>query len=77
MKKIIGNSVMILSTACALYVGVWLMLISPIIEVCQAYDAGTLTGLMIGIAIIKCLFSGVVSSVIGYFGILFGAFIKL
>ena len=72
-----GALVIILSTVCALYVGVWLMFISPIIEVCQAYDAGTLTGLMIGIAIIKCLFSGVVGLVIGYCGILFCALIKI
>lgn len=36
-------------------VGAWLLFIKPIIAVCAAYDAGTLTGSMIGWTIIKCL----------------------
>lgn len=39
--------------------------IKPIITVCTAYDAGTLTGSMIGWTIIKCLvFAPIVAKVI-------------
>ena len=40
------------------------MLIKPILAACAAFDAGTLTATIIGITIIKCLFAGVVFSLI-------------
>lgn len=58
MKKIIGNILIYFGYACCLYVGGWLMFIQPIIQACQTFDAGTLTGSIIGITIAKCLFSG-------------------
>ena len=56
------------------YVGGWLLFVKPIIEVCKAYDAGTLTGLMVGIAVIKCLLAGAVGCAIFYTGLLIGRF---
>ena len=47
-----------------LYVGGWIMFIKPIIELCEALDAGTLTGLIVGATILKCVFAGAVGSII-------------
>lgn len=52
------------------YVGGYLMFIKPILECLSMYDAGLLTGSMIGITILKCFFAGTVGSgifCIGYF----------
>ena len=57
----------------ALYVGGWLMFISPIIEACKTFDAGTLTGYIVGVTILKCIFAGTVGSLVAYFGTLIGA----
>ena len=40
------------------------MFIQPIIEACRCFDAGTLTGAMVGFTIIKCVFASFVTSVI-------------
>lgn len=47
-----------------LYVGGWLMFIQPILEACQHFDAGTLTGLIIGTTVLKCAFASAVSGLI-------------
>ena len=49
-----------------LYVGGWLMLIQPIIEACKHFDAGTLTGVIIGATILKCIFAAFVGSLVYY-----------
>jgi hypothetical protein len=67
-KIILGWIVMIGSVVSGLYVGGWLMFIQPILEVCRAFDAGTLTGLIFGIAVIKCIFASTVGAVIIYVG---------
>ena len=51
-----------------LYVGGYLMFIKPIFECLTAYDAGLLTGAMIGITLLKCLFAGTVGCLIAYAG---------
>ena len=48
----------------ALYVSIWGMFISPIIEACKSFDAGTLTGTMVGFTVLKCAFSGMVGHII-------------
>lgn len=63
-KIIMGWSVLIGSIVGGLYVGGWLMFIQPIIEACKAFDAGTLTGLMIGITVLKCIYASAVSGFI-------------
>ena len=55
---IIGFGVLGLSTIASLYVYFWLMLIKPIMGACAAFDAGVLTGKMIGITIMKALLGG-------------------
>lgn len=68
MKVIIGWIVLIGSIVGGLYVGGWLMFIHPIIEACRAFDAGTLTGLIIGTTFLKCVFASTACLVIVYFG---------
>lgn len=77
MKNIIGNLIIIAGILCGLYVGGWLMFIQPIIEVCKAFDVGTLTGLMVGITVLKCIFASTVGGIIAYVGIVIGNIIAL
>lgn len=55
MKETLFWITIIVGIALCIYTGGWLLFIKPIIAVCAAYDAGTLTGSMIGWTIIKCL----------------------
>jgi hypothetical protein len=73
MKKIIGGVLlMIAGIVGGLYVGGWVLFIQPIIEACQAFDAGTLTGTIVGITVLKCIFASAVGSIIAYVGFLVG-----
>ena len=78
MKKI-KNTIGIISIISgflgSLYVGGWRMFIQPIIEVCKAFDAGTLTGLMVGTTILKCIFAGCVGTIIFVVGYYLGMFL--
>ena len=69
MKVIIGWVVLIGSVVGGVYVGGWLMFIQPIIEACKAFDAGTLTGLMVGTTVLKCIFASTVGGFIVYIGV--------
>lgn len=53
------------------------MFIRPIIEACKAFDTGTLTGMIIGATILKCIFATAVGSLIAYIGVLIGSVIKV
>ena len=65
-KKILGVLLIIFGIFGGLYVGVYSMFIQPIIEACKAFDAGNLTGMIIGTTILKCIFAGAVGSIILY-----------
>ena len=67
-KIIIGWSFLIGSTLLGLYVGGWMMFIHPIIEACKAFDAGTITGLIIGTTVLKCMFASAVGGIIVWIG---------
>lgn len=64
IKNIIGILSLIIGVFGGIYVGGWCMFIQPIIETCRAFDAGTLTGLMVGITVLKCVFAGSVGLLI-------------
>ena len=68
MKNIIGAVIIILSWVLALYVGLWEMFIKPIIDSCIAFDNGTLTGVMVGITVLKCIFASGVAGAILWIG---------
>lgn len=73
MRKILGVIIAIAGIGLGLYVGGWLMFIKPIIACCMAFDAGVLTGTIVGWTVIKCIFASFIGSIIGYVGILIGA----
>lgn len=76
MKNVIGILVTIIGIAAGLYIGGWLMFIQPIIEACQHFDAGTLTGVIVGTTVLKCIFASAVGSVIAYVGVFLGVIIR-
>ena len=64
MNNVISWIILIGSILCGLYIGGWIMFIQPIIEACKYFDAGTLTGAIIGSTIIKCALASFVTSII-------------
>lgn len=64
MKKIWASLILIVGIVTACYFGGWIMLLKPIIDCCKAFDSGMLTGLMIGISILKCIFASAVAYMI-------------
>lgn len=68
MKIIIGWIVFIGSIIGGVYLGAWVMFIQPIIEACKAFDAGTLTGLIVGTTVLKCVFASAVCGIIIHVG---------
>mgnify|MGYP000934989999 CR=1 FL=1 len=75
MKKFIGILVIILGITLGLYIGGWLLFVQPIIQACIAFDAGVLTGLIVGTTILKCIFASCVGTLIAYLGIYVGSLI--
>ena len=67
-KVIMVWLVLIGSIVGGLYVGGWMMFIKPIIETCKAFDAGTLTGLIVGTTVLKCVFASTVGGIIVWIG---------
>lgn len=76
MKKIIGYTIIVGSIILGLYVGGWIMFIKPIIDICMAFDSGTLMAIMVGISVIKCIFASAVGGLITYLGMVIGTVIK-
>lgn len=70
MKQGLGVLTIVLGIILALYVGGWLMFIQPILACAIAFDAGLLTGTMIAITVLKCVFASFVGGIIFY---VFGA----
>lgn len=66
MREALGMVVFVAGIILALYVGAWCLFIQPIIGCCVAFDAGTLTGLMVGMTIIKCVFASAVGWITFY-----------
>lgn len=66
VRTVLGVLIMVVGFAIAGYMGIWEMFIGPIIDACKHFDAGTLTGLIIGKTVIKCIFASTVSSLIAW-----------
>ena len=64
MKHIIAFVVAAVGILCGIYVGGWLMFIQPMIAAASSFDAGLLTGTMVVITILKCIFATFVGTVI-------------
>lgn len=72
----LGAIVYAISIIIGFYVGIWVMLVEPIIYACQCFDAGTLTATIVGITIIKILMSGFVGTLIMLIGLAIAFFIS-
>lgn len=66
IRKILFLIFMISSIVLGCYIGVWVMFIKPIMVCLAAFDVGTLTGSMIGMTILSCVFSGGVGTGVMY-----------
>ena len=67
-KGIVGILIFIISIIAGIYLGGWLMFLSPIINCCRAIDSGDITAIMVFITIVKCIFSSVVITIIPCIG---------
>ena len=63
-RRVMANVVTIAGLILASYVGGWIMLIKPIIAACVAFDAGTLTAVMVGMTVLKAVFASAVAGII-------------
>ena len=72
MKKVLGALFIVIGIVGGLYVGGWLMFIQPIIAACKSFDAGTLTGTIVGVTVLKCIFASFVGGVIAWLGSVIG-----
>lgn len=68
MRYTISIIILALSFILAAYVGLWIMFIDPILYACSCFDAGTLTGTVIGMTILKCIFASPVAGIIMFIG---------
>lgn len=71
MKHIVGWCSLLLGTVLAVYVGIWLMLIKPLIGLYMSYKAGKLHFMLVVVAVLKCWLSLTVAGTIwtvGYIG---------
>ena len=75
MKNVIAILIFIIGVLLGCYFGGWVMFIKPIIDCLAAFDAGVLTGMMVGITIIKCLFATTVGIIIVWVGAIVAAII--
>lgn len=64
IRTILAILVFAVGLILAVYFGLWVMFIKPIMAACAAFDAGTLTGVIIGKTILKCIFASAAASVI-------------
>lgn len=76
IRDLLGTIVYAISIIIGFYVGIWVMLVEPIIYACQCFDAGTLTATIIGITIIKILLSGFAATLIMLVGFAIAFFIS-
>lgn len=77
IKVTFGIIILIVGIFGSLYVGGWCMFIKPIIELCKAIDTSTLTGLIVGSTILKCIFASSVGLFIFYIGYYLGMYLIL
>lgn len=70
MRNAISILIVVLGVICGAYVGLWLMFISPILTMCAAFDAGTLSAMIVGVSVIKMLLASFVGWIIVYVSII-------
>lgn len=68
MKKFLSIFFLIAGIVAAIYFGGWLLFAKPIWMCCIAFDAGTLTAVMVGITFFKCCVAGLVATICIFVG---------
>lgn len=68
MRKGLAWLILLAGIIGGLYVGGWLMFIKAILFACNAFDIGTLTAVLVGKTIIKCVFASAVGGLITFAG---------
>ena len=68
MRKVLGWLILLAGIVGGLYVGGYLMFIKAILIACHAFDIGSLTAVLVGKTIIKCVFASVVGGLIAFAG---------
>lgn len=63
-KAFLALIITVAGIAAAAYFGLWVMFIKAILTACIAFDAGALTGMLIGWTIIKCMLASTVAYLI-------------
>lgn len=75
MRNFFAVILIVVGALGGLYLGGWCMIISPILGLCKAIDAGTITAYMVGLTVIKFLFASFVGWFIFYFSLFLARFI--
>lgn len=68
MRKVLAWLILLAGIIVGLYVGGYLMFIKAILIACHAFDIGSLTAVLVGKTIIKCVFASVVGELIAFAG---------
>lgn len=55
MRRVICTLLVVLGIVLGLYVGVWVMFVTPILSACALFDQGMLTATYTAYVVIKCL----------------------
>jgi hypothetical protein len=66
LRVLLGLLLIAIGVILALYVGGWLLFIKPILAACAAYDTGTLTGVIVGKTVLKCIFASEIGGFIAW-----------
>lgn len=77
MRKVLAWLILLAGIVGGLYVGAYLMFIKAILIAFHAFDIGSLTAVLVGKTIIKCVFASVVGGLIAFAGFIgFGIIYK-
>ena len=75
LKKIIGVAIIVAGWIAAFYVGLYKMIIQPIMNLCIAIDAGSVSAVLIGKVILFFIFAVIVFRLIAWLSTFIGALI--
>lgn len=73
MKKIIGMAIIVIGWIMAFYVGLYRMIIQPIMNLCIAIDTGNVSAVLVGKMILCFIFAFVVFRLIAWLSTVIGS----
>lgn len=77
MRKVLAWLILLAGIVGGLYVGGWLMFAKAILVACHAFDIGSLTAVLVGKTILKCVFASAFGGLIAFAGFIgFGIIYK-